>query len=306
MQIATRHYFHLAKGVGLLVSLIGLGTLAVFVTYVATGQNALAADLPQLSGVGLLLMASLGAFALPLGASLFGRDATTARRVRIAAGALALLAVLRLLAYLQPELRAALGVTPLVEFFVLGAIALVAFGVRPEDEASIELRTSVDVDAPAEEVWRVLADEFGDVGEFASSLRASSLDGPVEVGATRVCEVAAVGPFPPRTLTEKLLELDARRMTLAYAAGGEVPAVFRSATNRWSIVPLGEGRCRAHSHAAMEVAWWALPLVPLFRVSVDREVRRFGEELRLRVERGALHPRKLAQVTKARQRAARR
>lgn len=296
MQIASRHYFHLAKGVGLLVTLMGLGTLAVFVSYVATGQNALAADLPELGGVGLLLMASLGAFALPLGASLFGRDPATAKRVRIAAGALALLAVLRLLAYLHPELRATLGVAPLVEFFVLGAIALVALSVRPDDEAAIELRTSVEVEAPAEEVWRVLADDFGDVGAFASSLRASSLDGPVEVGATRVCEVAAVGPFPPRTMNEKLVQLDPRRMKLAYEAGAGMPAVIRSATNRWSVEPLGDGRCRAHSRASIEVAWWALPLAPLFRMSIGKELRQFGEELRLHVEQGALHPRKLAQA----------
>lgn len=286
MQVTAPTYFRFAKSVGALVTLMGVFTLGLFVTFVLTGTNALAAQLPSVDGLGLLLFGSFGAFALPLGASLFSADAATSTRLRIAGGALGLLAILRLLAYAHPELRATLGVAPLVEFFVLGSIALVASSVRPKDEAAVEMHFDFPMDAPASAAWVVLGEAFGDVADWTSTLRASSLDGPVEVGSTRTCEVEAFGPFAPRRLTEELIEFDERSMRFTYIARSGLPPVIRAAKNRWSVEHTAEGRCRARSHISIDLVWWAAPLAPLMRWSMRSGITEVGRELRDRVEGG--------------------
>lgn len=291
MQLASQNYYRFARGVGALVTLMGLLTVGAFVLFVLTGVNAVASELPELGHVGLLLMASIGGFALPLGASLFRSDPATSTRLRIAAGALGLMAIIRLVAFIHPELRATLGVAPLVEFFVLGGIALAAFGLRPEGEAAIEMHFEFGVDAPAAEVWRVLGEDFGNVAQWAASLRASSIDGDVSVGATRTCEVEAFGPFAPRTLTERLEVHDARGMRFTYSASSGLPSMIRAAKNRWSVEALGEVHSRARSHISIELAWWALPLAPLIAWRMRPGIEEVGEELAYRVERGQPHPR---------------
>lgn len=287
MQVDTVTYHRLAKSVGTLLTLMGIGLAAVFATFIATGTNLLAQGPVDLGGPGLLVLATIGAFTLPLGLSLFSGDAATSARLRIAGVALGLMALIRLAAFLHGDMRAALGITPLVEFFVLGAVGLVAYGVRPKTESPINIHTELELDAPAAEAWRVLAEEFGDVASYASGVRASSMDGVPAVGAVRTCETPAFGPFPALHITEELTEFDRGAMRYAYVAGGELPAMIPSSTNRWSVEALGADRCRVKSHASINLRWWALPLAPLLGRSIRSQVTTFGEDLRRRVEAGA-------------------
>lgn len=291
MTITATAYLRLAKLVGALLMSMGLGLTLLFVVFLATGANPLAEAAPGFDGVGMLILASLGAFALPLGMSLFAGDQSTSARLQIAACALGLMAVLRLAAFANADLRAAVGVTPLIEFFVLGAIGLVAFFVRPDDESPIELRIEVEVEAPAAEAWRVLGDQFGTIGEWASGLRASSLDGAVGVGAVRTCDVADFGPFSAGRITEEVLEFDRRAMRFTYASRSGMPRMVQAAKNRWSIEALGSDRCRVRSHASIDLHWWALPLATWAGWGMRSGADRFVEELRHRIETGTAHPR---------------
>lgn len=283
MSLSIDWFHRVARLVGVVLAVMGIGPLALFVVYAATGASPLGEALP-LSPPGMLLLGSVGALALPIGASLFVRDALSSTRLRLAAGMLGLMAVLRLAAFVSPELRAVLGAAPLVEFFVLGAVAAVAWVARPETESAIEIQLVFDLNAPACEVWHVLGERFGDVAEFSSGLRASSIDRPVGVGAVRTCEVPGFGPFAASTLTETLTEFSPEAMRYAYVAGGELPSFVPAARNRWSIEPLGPDRCRARTHASAEVAGWAAPLAPLLASAIRGQVAQFGRDLRHRVE----------------------
>ena len=294
MKITLANYHRLARAVGALLTLMGLGLLAVFLVFVSTGQNPLAAPPLALSDAGMLIFGSVGAFALPLGMSLLWTDASTPSKLQLAACALWLMALIRLAAYASADMRALLGAAPLVEFFVLGGVASLAYFLRPDNEAPLELRTQIELDAPASVAWRVLGEEFGSVGEWASSLRSSSLDRELGAGAHRTCEVQGFGPFPPGTIIEELLEFDREAMRFSYRPTAGMPPMFLGAQNRWSVEVIDERRCRVRSHASIELRWWALPLAKLLARSICSGVDGFAEELRHRVERGEPHPRKLA------------
>lgn len=294
MNVTVANYHRLAKLIGLLLTLMGVGLIAVFAMFITTGTNPLAGCPAGLEGPGLLILATIGAFTLPLGASLFGVDAATSARMRIAGYALELMALLRLVAFANPQLRAEVGYTPLLEFFVLGSIGLIALLVRPLGEAPIDMRTEIDLDAPASEAWQVLGEQFGAIGEWAVAIRSSSLDGDVAVGTVRTCEIGGFGPVGAGRITEELTELDADAMRFTYAARTGLPRMIQSAVNRWSVQSLGRERCRVRSHASIDVAWWALPLTPWIGWGMRLGVPRFVEELRHRVELGVAHPRKRA------------
>jgi hypothetical protein len=296
MKITVANYHRLAKSVGLLLSLTGFGLLAVFANYTLTGANPLAAAPLRLNGAGLLIFASIGAFALPLGMSLFSADSSTSTKLQLAAGALGFMALIRGAAFANPEVRALVGNAPLVEFFVLGSIALLAYFLRPDNEYPIELRTEVELEVAANQAWSVLGEEFGSIGDWASGLRSSSLDRDVEVGALRTCELRAFGPFPSGQIIEELLEFDRDAMNFAYAPTSGMPPMFESATNRWSVESLGAQRCRVRSHASIDLQWWALPLAKFFGRGIRSEIDAFAEEMRHRIEKGVAHPRKLAQA----------
>lgn len=294
MQVSLVTYHRLAKFVGTILSLMGIALASVFAMFLFTGNSPIAGGPVNFDGPSLLVLASIGAFTLPLGLSLFSRDEATSARLRIAGYALGLMALLRLVAFSSPQMRAAVGVAPLVEFFILGGIAMVAFWVRPDTEAPVNCRLELELEVPAERAWTVLAEQFGDVGEYASGVRKSTMDDEVGTGAVRTCQTQGFGPFPSLEITETLTEFDREVMTYAYVAGGELPKMIPSSTNRWTIEPIGANRCRVRSHARIQLKWWALPLAPLLDRSIHSEIERFGEELRHKLETGTPHPRKVA------------
>ncbi len=130
--ISGRNYSRLARTVGAVLTFMGLSLMGMYGTYLATGFNALAADLPQVDVIGLMFAASIGSFALPIGGLLLWGGPATQARLPIAGMALGLMALVRLAGFANPEVRALVGAAPLVEFFVLGAIGVAAMVLRPD------------------------------------------------------------------------------------------------------------------------------------------------------------------------------
>ncbi|MBX2800973.1 MAG: SRPBCC family protein [Myxococcales bacterium] len=291
MSVSNRPFRLLTASVGTVLALGGAGLLALFPVFLATGFHPLA-DVTGGDPLGALILSTVGALAFPLGAALFLRP--TSALLRLTAVALGGIALLRLLAMASPEIRAVVGNAPLVEFIVLGGVAALCLWLRPAGESPIELRSTFDVDAPAERVWHVLAEQFADVGAFARGVRSSVMDGPVGVGAVRTCESEAFGPFASSRVTEELVTFSPEAMRFTYVAGGELPRFIPSSTNRWSVESLGVGRSRVSSHASIDLVWWAVPFAPLLGFSIGSAVTTFGEDLRHRVEQGVPHPGKSA------------
>jgi hypothetical protein len=137
LTVSPAHYSRLAKAVGALLALMGLSLLGMYGAYLATGFNALAADLPGVDVIGLMFAASIGAFALPMGGFLLGGGPHTQARLPIAGVALGVMALVRLVGFANLEVRGLVGAAPLAEFVVLGAIAVVALVVRPAQPTGV-------------------------------------------------------------------------------------------------------------------------------------------------------------------------
>ena len=131
MNVSELTYDRIAKGVGVMLTGMGASLLLMFCVFAATGINPVHAALPGLGGVGLMVYASVGAFALPVGGVLLRGGPGAQGHLRIAAIALGLMALVRLVAFSNLEIRTDVGIMPLAEFFGLGSIALVALFVRP-------------------------------------------------------------------------------------------------------------------------------------------------------------------------------
>ncbi|MCO4747087.1 MAG: SRPBCC family protein [Proteobacteria bacterium] len=276
--------FHLfARLVGALLTLMGTGLLAVFGAYYIAGLNLLAPAI-LLDPAGVLILATVGAFQVPLGLSLLGRDARTSFRLRVAAGAFAGMGALRLMAFAQPEMQATLGVTPLIEGLLFSGIAGLALVLRPEGESPIEIVREFDIPAPAAEVWHVVGTRFDQLADYASGVRAVEMEGPVCVGATRTCHSEPFGPFDSARINETLVEFDPAGMRLTYTADGELPSFIPSSRNRWSVQAVGPSRCRVRSHASVDLVWWATPFAPLLGWFISGAVDQFGVDLGRRME----------------------
>lgn len=282
--------FHLfARLVGGLLTFSALGLFAVFGVFLVSGTNVLAPDLALDAG-GMVILATVGAFQLPLGLSLLGRDSRTTFRLRVASVAIGLMAFLRLLAFVNPEVRAVLGVTPLIEAGFFGVLAAIALVIRPQSESAIEIMRVFEIDAPAASAWDLLANRFGDVALYASGVRAASVDGPVGVGCTRTCTSEPFGPFASADVTERLVEFDPQGMGFTYVAGGELPAFIPSSRNRWKVEVVGSDTCRVWCHASVDLLWWATPFAPALAASIARAVDTFGADLRGRLVAPAADP----------------
>lgn len=289
MKIKPSTYQRIARVYGALFTLMGVGLGALFIQFLVTGAP-IASGPVTVDGIGVLLMATIGAFTLPLGLSLLSKDKATSSRMEVGGTALGLMALIRLAAYLDAELGALVGVTALVEFFVLGTLGFVAYFVRPSDESAIELGLDIDLDVPVSTAWQVLGEEFGDVGEYVSGIDTSTAYGGLQVGGGRTCSISGFGPFSASEINEELTLFDRDAMKFAYVANKGLPPMFEEARNRFSIEATGTNQCRVTSRATIELRWWALPLAGLLGWSIRSNLATFAGDLRQRVAQGDATP----------------
>jgi hypothetical protein len=58
----------------------------------------------------------------------------------------------------------------------------------------MEMRAELVINAPAEDAWVVVGERFGQIGEWASVITESVIDGPPAADRVRTCQVAGFGP----------------------------------------------------------------------------------------------------------------
>jgi hypothetical protein len=158
----------------------------------------------------------------------------------------------------------------------------------------MEMRAEVVISAPAEHAWGVVGERFGEIGEWASPITRSSMDGPPGVGQVRTCHVAGFGPVAPGVIRERLVTFDPEARSLSYEAAHGLPGFVMRAVNRWSVHP-GPGRsCTVRIHATLTLRPVTRPLGPVLRWRMRADTRRVLADLRHRVETGRPHPAKVA------------
>ncbi len=136
MYITHTQYRQLAKAIGILFTVMGGTLLALYCVYLAQGSTPLGVEHPSLNnGAPMMLLGTVGAFALPVGLFVFGSRSNPEAWVRMGAVVMGLMAAIRLLGFATIEVRAQVGMTPLFEALIFGIIATVALCVRVETDA---------------------------------------------------------------------------------------------------------------------------------------------------------------------------
>jgi len=160
----------------------------------------------------------------------------------------------------------------------------------------IQLNDHITINTSSKKVWRVLAHDFSNIGQWASAIPTSKAvaDLPVPEGAEvggRVCSTAVPG-FSD--IQESLMSYDEQSMSFAYQATEGRPWFLKHAENHWAVRSLGPDTSLVKTRAETDVSLFpGLFLAPLFKIQMSRIGTQSLEELKYYVERDQPHPRKL-------------
>ena len=128
------------------------------------------------------------------------------------------------------------------------------------------------MNASAERVWSILADDFENVAHWASTIPAS-------------------GPNP-------------LAVTVPEGAASAMPGFVTGAQNAWAVSELGAGRTQVSSTASARVTGLLGALAaPMLRIRFGRTVRPALDDLRLYAETGQVSARKARRTSTASRRA---
>ncbi len=105
----------------------------------------------------------------------------------------------------------------------------------------MELRAEVMINSPADDAWLVVGERFGEIGDWASGVTVSALDGPPGPGRVRTCHIVGFGPIGPGVIRERLVHFDPAARSLSYEAAGGMPSFVERAVSRWSVHPRQAG-----------------------------------------------------------------
>ncbi|MEO0689716.1 MAG: SRPBCC family protein [Pseudomonadota bacterium] len=119
----------------------------------------------------------------------------------------------------------------------------------------MEIHVTRRIEAPVETVWKIIGEEYAQVGEWGSAVLASKprAGTPKVAGAPvagRICETS-LGPF-----TEAIEAYDARRHTLTYSATGDkMPGFMKGLQNTWKLRSLGANATEATMTLSADIAF---------------------------------------------------
>ena len=193
-------------------------------------------------------------------------------------------------------------VLPIVD----GGAAAIAQGIRarfggPDDAQSatgvdpLVLTTTRVVKAPRDTVWRVVADEFGEVAKWASVISENTIEGANDadglLGAARTCFIPGFGS----SVSERVTVYDEEAGQFEYEVLEGVPPFVERATTAWTLTAIDDETTRIVVTVTMEVAddTPAMP-IGLTRDAFARVLTVTLDDLVPYVETGEPHPRQVA------------
>lgn len=171
------------------------------------------------------------------------------------------------------------------------------------DEFTMRFTKTTNMNASAQQVWKVFAHDFDDAHLWMASVPKSyaAANGEEFEGAQsagRVCELDTGGI----KASEKFLAYDeaAKTCTIRIEFIG-TPGVFpvQHNTVEFSIVDAGEGQSVMTWNFSSKLKPWAFAIWPLIRIGFGVFVGQIIAELKHYVEHGTPHPRKIKANQKA-------
>ena len=160
-------------------------------------------------------------------------------------------------------------------------------------EPNVIVSSKILIDAPADTVWAVLAEDFANIHEWASGVTTSSPHGGplTDIGYSgRICKINAPG-F--NDTTERILDYNKDELRITYQLVKGLPGFVKNAINDWKIIP-NEETSHVHTETSMLVSGVLGTLMKrMMTKNTQRVLNQMGDELKHFVEKGKPHPRKL-------------
>jgi hypothetical protein len=168
-----------------------------------------------------------------------------------------------------------------------------------------KLSTRLSIDAPADQVWDLIGPGFARIGEWATSIQASTAVPTIPqlaaaaVGTSVAGRTCTTGVSLVPQITETLVAYDPASRTLSYEASG-LPAFITTARNTWSVIPAGQCACHVTLSAHFQtrgllgmLGRWAI------LAQVRYTSRHLEADLRHYIKHGTPSPRKQRQLSRA-------
>ena len=163
----------------------------------------------------------------------------------------------------------------------------------------MRIAKSITINAPADQVWKVVAHEFAQIGEWASAVAESEVNtnAIVPEGATvggRVCQVPGFGE-----VHENFTAYDEAGKTYSFKING-LPFFVTSAHNSWVVKAIDASTTEVsfQGEVKMMPVIGSVMRIPL-RMQLSTRLQNAVEELKYYVETGEVHPRKQKLLAKA-------
>lgn len=163
------------------------------------------------------------------------------------------------------------------------------------------LTSTITIDTSADQVWDIIAHQFGRIGEWATAISGSTTitapatvthnHVPVEAPvAGRVCDTG-IRAVPQ--VTETIVAYDEDARTLTYQATAGMPAFVTLARNTWQVKPLSDVQAQVTYAGELEVRGVLGALARrLLLARVARDGQYLLDDLKHYAEHGEPSPRK--------------
>lgn len=152
----------------------------------------------------------------------------------------------------------------------------------------MQLTSTHEINATADAVWDVMGERFADIGEWSDTVIASSLDGPLQEGAVRTCELKPT-PAASGTIKERITKFDRAGKSFAFDIVDGLPGFMRRVNSEWTIRSLGGPRTQAVNTLTIEVAWWMRPMLPMIRKQFAQTIKSFIPQIEAAAKPGMGH-----------------
>lgn len=150
----------------------------------------------------------------------------------------------------------------------------------------------INIKAPASQLWRILAEEYDQISEWAAVVLESEPNPDVAKGEGRLC-VTTIG-----NNKETITHIDEQARTFTYAVVPEKsPFFLRGLENSWMIEPTSDNESIVSMRATVKLLPVFSQLVgPSMKRRMEKGFVKILEELKYYAETGQVHPRKQKQL----------
>ena len=167
-----------------------------------------------------------------------------------------------------------------------------------EDKPNLIASSEILIHAPIEKVWEVLAEDFAGIGKWSSGVAHSQGfgepigDSPFRI---RACEITAVGFDDTK---EEILEFDKEAYLLRYSLFEGLPGFVKKAENTWKLEERADGTHVKGTTEMYASGILGATLKGMMKGATRKALQSMGEELKYYLEKGQVHPNKLAAQNK--------